>query len=162
MTNIRAILKYFGAFILGLTIGIMSEDSLHKLVRQLYESFTYNKIRFDIPKFDLYFFSIPFIITLGIYFIFLIFLFSRISKNKRLINSILTLVFLVSFFLISCYFGANLKLVECTACDDGILILKYSDIGYIKIFSVSLLTSLIPCIWSEIRTGKQTEIKASL
>lgn len=137
-------------------IGIFSEDSLHQIVRHLYESLTYNKISFDLPKFDLYFFSVPFIISLGTYFIILLYLFGRQTPRQRFINSFLTLIFIVSSFLLHCYFDANIKLIECTACDDGTRVLWYYDINYTKIFITTLLTSLIPCVWTEIKSRRKS------
>ncbi len=164
MKKLKIGLKYFAVFILGLTIGVFSEDSLHQLVRHLYVRLTYDKISFDLPKFDLYFFSIPFIISLGLYFIVLLFLLGRQTSRQRVINSFLTLIFLISAFLISCYFDANIKLIECTACDDGTRVLNFYDINYTKIFIVTLLSSCIPCIWTDIKThqkaNRQTVFKA--
>ncbi len=157
MKKLKASLKYFGAFILGLAIGILSEDKLHQFVRYLYTSLTNNKISFLVPKFELHFFSVSFIILFGLYFGILLYLFARQSPKQRFLNFFLTLIFLISSFFLVCYIDANMKLIECTACNEGKRILSYHDINYIKIFIVTLFFSLTPNIWLEIRNRRKAK-----
>jgi len=39
---------------------------------------------------------------------------------------------------------ANMKIIECTACDDGIRKLHWNEIKYGNILGISLILSLIP------------------
>jgi drug/metabolite transporter (DMT)-like permease len=159
MKKFKTALKYFAAFLLGLILALLSEDSIHKLARQLYASLTYNKISFHLPKLDFYLPSVPFMISLGLYNVVLLYLFARQTSKQRLINTFLTIIFLVSTMVLYCYFDANIKLIECTACNDGKRELYYSDIHYTKISIVTLLTSLIPFMWTEIRIQRRTRRK---
>ena len=166
MAKTKIFLIYSGLFILGLTTGMVFEDSFHKIVRQLYCTLTYNKLSFGAPKFDILFFTFPFVFLTGLYFSLLFYLLHKQTKMQRLINAVLTLIFLPGSIILFCYFDGNIKLIECTACDDGTRVLLYKDIGYTKIFFVGLLTSLIPALWTEIKArrkiNKQTIFKASL
>jgi drug/metabolite transporter (DMT)-like permease len=157
MSKVQTNLIYFGSFILGLTIAIFSEDNFHELLRHLYVSLTSGKISFDLPKLDLYFFSFTFVFTGGLYFVVLPYFIGRQNKRQILINICLTLLLLLFSTILDCYFDANFKLIECTACDDGTRVLLYSDIEYTKIFITTLLTSLLPFIWTEIKTRRKTK-----
>ncbi len=155
MKKLKTSLKYLVAFILGLVVGIFSEDKLHQFIRFLYTYLTNNRISFYIPKFDLYFFSVSFIILFGLYFVALLYLFIGQTLRQRLLNFFLTLIFIISSFFLICYMDANMKLIECTACNDGKRILDYYDINYLKIFIGTLLSSLIPNIWFNIRNRRK-------
>ena len=148
MDKVKTIIIYFVLFLFGLTIAIISEDHFHRLVRYLYEVLTKNKINFHIQKLELYFFSLPFIISVGLYSMILFYLLRKQSSNQRNVNFILTLILLSSSIPLICYIDANIKLIECTACKDGFRELNFSDISYSTILILSLLTSLIPPVWT--------------
>ena len=157
MAKFKTILKYIATFLVGATIAIYFEDSFHHIVRQLYSSLTYNKISFRMPKLDLYFTFLEFAYSFGLFLTLLLFLFVGQTKRQKLLNSILTLIFMTITLLLFCYFDANIKLIECTACDDGTRIMEYSDLNYTKILIITLLISLIPCIWTKISNNRKAK-----
>jgi len=166
MNKLKIILKYFLSFIFGVLIGGFLEDSFHKLIRQLYMTLTNNKISFGYPKFDILFFTFPFIISVGIYFMSLLYFFTRHESKQKVINTFWGLILFTLSIILYTYFDSNIRLIECTACDNGTMVLFYSDISYTKILIVTFITSLIPWAWTEIKarriTRQQTKFKASL
>ena len=165
MTKAKSILRYLTTLIIGSITAVFLEDHFHRLVRQLYASLTYNQISFRMPKLDLYYTFLSFGISFGLFLLIFLVLLERQTKRQIQINLFLTLIFMICSLILYCYFDGNIKLIECTACDDGTIILEYSNLNYTKIFITTLITSLIPCIWTEIKnhrnTIRQTIFKAS-
>lgn len=54
------------------------------------------------------------------------------------------------------YFDSSIKLLECTACDDGTRVLRYNDIRYDSIFVISLIISLLPVLTTQFKMVMQT------
>ena len=70
----------------------------------------------------------------------------KTQRTKILKNGIfLVVIFIVALIGISAI-DANLKIIECTACDDGIRKLGYNEINYGIILSISAIVSLIPSL----------------
>jgi hypothetical protein len=157
MKKYKVIFIHFILFMLCLILTGYQENNFHRFVRYLYVTLTRYKIHFHSPKLDLYFFSFPFIISFGLYFNFSFYLLQKQSKKQKIVNTALIIILLVSSVLFNCYFDATIKLIECTACDDGTMELYYSDVSYSKIFIASLLISLTPLIWTAMRNKRETK-----
>ena len=87
-----------------------------------------------------------FLLTLGL--ILVIFSIENSDKNNSqiFINLIRSLfIFFISIILISAV-DANLKVIECTNCIDGIRKLNWNDINYGIILGSSNLISIIPSL----------------
>jgi len=54
-----------------------------------------------------------------------------------------------------CAFDANFKIIECTACDDGIRKLRYSELNYGLILGISFLLAGIPGLTRMIKKRKK-------
>ncbi|AXT20271.1 hypothetical protein D7030_03915 [Flavobacteriaceae bacterium AU392] len=80
---------------------------------------------------------------------------SKNSLKKIIKNLIITaLIFIVLAFGISAI-DANLKLAQCTACDNGILKLNWNGINYGLILGVSIVLSIIPSLIFIFRNWKK-------
>jgi len=96
--------------------------------------------------------TFTYIIGLGIS----IFLLANLNLNSSRIfkNTILCLLlFGISIFGISAIY-ANFKIIECTACDDGILKIHWNGIKYGMIIITSVIISIIPSLISLIKRKK--------
>ena len=62
-------------------------------------------------------------------------------------------IFFISTFLFS-YIESNLKIIECTACDNEKLKLHFNHINYDLIFISSLVISLIPLLILKIKNSR--------
>ncbi len=120
------------------------EPCYHRTIRILFSYFTQNKIEFYGKDFN-FLPDIIFISTCVIYFIIAIIL---LSKNKK--NFILKIITAVSFFcsftIFVCAFLANMLIIECTACKNGIRIITARALEYNAYFIGSLLFSLLPFV----------------
>lgn len=157
MKKYKVIFIHFILFLSGLILAGYQENNFHRFVRYLYVTLTRHKIHFHSPKLDLYFFSFPFIISFGLHLSFSFYLLQKQSKRQKIVNTALIIIILVSSVLFNSYFDANIKLIECTACDDGTMELYYSDISYLKIFIASLIISLTPLVWTAMRNKGERE-----
>ena len=96
----------------------------------------------------------------------LLYFFTRHESKQKVINTFWGLILFTLSIILYTYFDSNIRLIECTACDNGTMVLFYSDISYTKILIVTFITSLIPWAWTEIKarriTRQQTKFKASL
>jgi len=124
-------------FILGMVIGFYLESSFRVIIQDIFKWTTSNKIQFIGKNFS--FFSdksFEYFLGFGLMLFVLINLKSKpIQVFKNLI--ICLFIFIISIFIISAI-DANIKIVECTACDNGI--------NYSLIISTSIIISIIPCL----------------
>ncbi|OIQ30904.1 MAG: hypothetical protein BM564_01445 [Bacteroidetes bacterium MedPE-SWsnd-G2] len=130
-------------FIIGFGIAIFAESFFRQLIQDLFQWTTNNGIQFGGK--DIYLFGNP------IYFIsfgFALLIFSIVNKKEKiqkilLHGMIMIIIFGILLIGISAL-SANLKIIECTACDDGIRRLGYNEINYGLILTISVLLSSIP------------------
>ena len=132
-------------FLVGVGIAFLTESFFRGFIQDVFQISTSDKIQF-IGK-NIYF--IPNIIFLPILGLSLVTL-SIENSNKNnfqiFINILRSLLlFFISIILISAV-DANLKVIECTACIDGIRKIKWNDINYGIILGSSLLISIIPSL----------------
>jgi hypothetical protein len=131
------------ALIIGIGIAFYSESFFRKLVQNIFQWSTAEKIKFIGKNFfvfsnKLYFIS--FGITLSIFSL------ANLNQNitQILKSGILSaLIFIILIVGISAI-DANLKLIECTACENGIRKLHWNDINYGLILGISSISSIIP------------------
>ncbi|UGS20308.1 hypothetical protein [Flavobacterium cyclinae] len=132
-------------FLVGVGIAFLTESFFRGFIQDVFQISTSDKIQF-IGK-NIYF--IPNVIFLPILGLSLVTL-SIENSNKNnfqiFINILRSLLlFFISIILISAV-DANLKVIECTACIDGIRKLNSNDINYGIILGSSLLISIIPSL----------------
>ncbi|MES2726365.1 MAG: hypothetical protein V4643_04635 [Bacteroidota bacterium] len=141
--NYKTTFISIGLFIVGGVSTFLFEEYYRQLVRFSFNYFNGDNIRFIGKNFHL-FPSNSFIIAFGL-FGSLAFLLLKFSNTTRSI--IQKCFFSILFFFITsiCITALDSKriIVECTACDDGIVPLQYNEITYSKYFIISLSITLI-------------------
>ena len=140
-------------FLVGVGIAFLTESFFRGFIQDVFQISTSDKIQF-IGK-NIYF--IPNVIFLPILGLSLVTL-SIENSNKNnfqiFINILRSLLlFFISIILISAV-DANLKVIECTACIDGIRKLNWNDINYGIILGISLLISIIPSLTNIFKNSK--------
>ena len=145
------------AFIIGFGIALYSESFFRQIIQDIFRWSTSDKIKF-VGK-NMYIFSDKtYYIAIGIIPLFLIIENLNKKPTEFLKNGIICLlVFGVSLITISAI-DANIKIAECTACDEGIRKLHWNGINYGLIIGASAIISIVPSL---IRIIKQTK-KASV
>ncbi|XLS27922.1 hypothetical protein ACJD0Z_12015 [Flavobacteriaceae bacterium M23B6Z8] len=125
---IKKILFGILAFFVGIIIGLTTESFFRDLIQDIFRGATFHKIKFIGKNF--YIFSNKFhVLSFGIAF--LILTLENIQQEfyralKRIVVSLL--IFSITLVGISAM-NAHLKLIECTACEDGILKLHWNAIN---------------------------------
>ena len=151
MNKLKGGLILLVLFIASIYCSFYFEESYRKIIRYLYVALSNGKISFFIPKKYLHFPRAKFILSFGFFMITLCFLIYRQTNKQRVINITLGLFLFVASILIHCYFDSLFKIIECTACNDGIRKLRYNEINYDVIFISSLVLTIIPVATTEIR-----------
>ena len=141
------------AFIIGIGISIFSYSFFREQIQSIFLWSTSNRIRFTGKNFYL-FGSNFYYLSIGISFLVL----TLENLNKRLKEifkngTICLLPFGISLIGISAI-DANIKVIECTACDDGIRNLHWNGINYGLIIGTSAIITIIPSLIKIIRTKK--------
>ncbi len=132
-------------FILGVGLSLILESFLRNLVFDLYTETTNNGIQF-VGK-NLKLFASP------IYYIFFVITFSMLALDSysktilKIITNITIAILIFTIILIGiCAFDANLKIMECTACNNGIRKLKYNEVNYGLNLGLSAIFSAVPSL----------------
>lgn len=142
---IKKVLLGVLAYIIGIGIGVYFESFFRETIQDIFKFTTSNKIQFRGKNI---YFSIGGIFKYILSFTLMLFLFSNLNlKLKQVIKNtvILLLIFGISLFVISAI-NANLKVIECTACDNGIVRIHWNGINYDLIIGLSAILAIIPSI----------------
>lgn len=126
-------------------IGFYLEGFFRELIQDVFRFSTSDKIQF-VGKNIFIFSDRTFEYILG--FAFMTFLLANIGlKTKRIFKNIILclLIFGISIFLISAI-NANLKVVQCTACDNGIVKIHWNNINFGLTIGLSSILSIVPSI----------------
>jgi len=146
------------AFVIGILIAFYSEGFFRKQIQELYQWSTSNRIHFVGKNFYIFgngFHYLSFGLT------FSLFVLTNWNKKTNLIikNGILTLlIFGIVLFGIS-VLDANMKIIECTDCNDGIRKLHWNEIKYGNILGISSILSIIPSGIMLLRERKKEELE---
>ena len=133
------------AFIFGVVVALYLASVFRVIIQDIYQLTTSNKIQFVGKNFYIfinpfYYFSFGFATSLLVL--------SNWGKKYLTIikNGILFIsIFGIMIFIISAL-DANFKVVECTACDNGIRHLHWNEVSYWKILGISSLIAIIPTL----------------
>lgn len=126
----------------GIALSISIENSFRKLIQFFLRITSHNSIQFYGKEFHL--FAKPYYyLSFGLFFLALLFIW-KFSKTRKFTLTLLPLLGLPLFIYLTCYFYGFAKIVECTACQNGIRNLHYNEVWYEGIILFSLLLSLIP------------------
>ncbi|MAZ27791.1 MAG: hypothetical protein CL868_12040 [Cytophagaceae bacterium] len=136
--------------IIGSIIAFYSYDFLRNQIQEVFVWSTADSIQFigkDFYLFASYFYYISFSISFSILVISSMHL-SFLKIFKRTVLSIV--IFATAMILISSVDG-NLKVIECTACDNGIRKLHWNEINYGFIVGLSSIIAAVPSIISVLK-----------
>ena len=133
------------AFIIGIVIAYYSESFFRGIIQDIFKWSTSDKIQFVGKNF--FVFSNKFyFLTFGIGLLVLTLENINIKLTQALKNVIISILIFVILLIVFSATDANLKIVECTACDDGIRKLHWNEINYGLIIGLSVVTSIIPSL----------------
>ena len=150
MNKLKAILLLLLVFILTVVVAFYFENSYRVLVRHFFNFFQGDKIKFVGKNFHL--FASPYLlIAFGLFCVLLtVFLYGQRKKGKLIyLGSAIVLFFITTFA--TTYIDSLTKVVECTACQDGVRSLHYNALNYDFPFITSLIVGLLPLLWTFIK-----------
>ncbi|WP_298537944.1 hypothetical protein [uncultured Algibacter sp.] len=142
---IKKVLIGIIGFILGISFGFYFEGFFREIIQDIFRFTTSDKIRF-VGKNISIFSDRTFEYILG--FALMTFLLANIKlKTKRILKNVIIclLIFGISIFLISAI-NANLKVIQCTACDNGIVKIHWNNINFGLTIGLSAIFSVVPSI----------------
>jgi MFS family permease len=142
MKRLRLVFFLLGVFVLAVSMAFYCEDSYRGLVRFFFNLFQGDKIKFTGKNFHL-FASTYFVVAFGIFSILFTLLMYEQGRKGLLIYSCLTIAGFFITTIITTYFDSANKVVDCTACQDGIKSLHYNAINYDFHFITSLAAALV-------------------
>ncbi|WP_250432474.1 hypothetical protein [Hanstruepera flava] len=142
---IRKIVIGVIAFIFGMGLGFYFEGYFRGIIQDVFRFSTSDRIQF-VGKNILIFSDRTFEYIFGLAL--MIFSLANIGlKPKRILKNIMLflLIFGISIIGISAIDG-NIKVAECTACDNGIRKIHWNEINYGLIISISAIISIVPSL----------------
>lgn len=140
-------------FIAAIICAFFFEENYRFIVREIFKWSTNNNISFFGKNFHL-FPSNNFLLSFGFHICFFFYSLKNLSKNKKIQQIALLICFFFTATFLFSFIYSSLKIMECTACDDGKLRMSYNQINYDLIFVSSLLISLIPIIILKIKNSR--------
>jgi hypothetical protein len=142
------------AFIIGIGIAYYSESFFRGIIQDIFKWSTSDKIKFIGKNFYVFSNKLYFI-TFGIGLLILTLENLNQKLTQMLKSGILSfLIFGIILIGISAV-DANMKIIECTACNDGIRKLHWNEINYGLIIGTSVIISVIPNIIRIIKQRKK-------
>lgn len=147
MNRIKIILLLLLVFVLTITLAVYYENSYRVLVRFFFKYFQGDKIKFIGKNFHL-FASPYFVVASGLFSVLLtMLLYGQIKKGRFVyLLSVISLFFVTT--IVTTYIDSLGKVVECTACQDGVRSLHYNAVNYDFHFITSLVVGLLPLFWT--------------
>ncbi|MGS2764624.1 hypothetical protein [Sinomicrobium sp. M5D2P9] len=151
---IKRILFGIVFFVIGFGTAIFADSFFRYIIQDLFQWTTNNGIQF-VGK-DFYLFGNPIYFT-SFGFAFLIFsIANRKEETLKIFRNGILLILMFGIALIGfSALDANLKIIECTACNDGIRQLGYNEIKYGLILTTSAVISIIPSFIKIIKNIKK-------
>jgi len=122
------------------------EEYFRKMIRYFFEFSTDENLTFIGKNFHL-FPSEEFQIGFGLFCVFLF----NVLKTHKLLNILIVAVLFFSVAFGISYVESNMKIIGCTACDDGKFKMHYNAVAYDFIFICSLIISCSPFLFKFIR-----------
>lgn len=147
MNSIKTILLLFLVFVLAITLAVYFENSYRVLVRFFFTYFQDDKIKFTGKNFHL-FASPYFVVAFGSFAVVLTTLLYGQSKKGKAVYLLSAIALFFVTTIVTTYIDSLSKVVECTACKDGVRSLHYNVVNYDFHFITSLAVGLLPLIWT--------------
>jgi hypothetical protein len=139
---VKTILTALGIFVLGCLCAMVLDSHYRNAILFLLQYFNGEHIHFIGKNFHL-FASYTFIFSAGIYSL-LMYLLIKFWPNKKYFIQIFWSILISTILtLIEVKLDSEIIVLNCTACDDGILTINYSYINHDKYFIMSLGSSLL-------------------
>lgn len=139
---IKRTLIGFVLFVSGFGVAIFTDSFFRRLIQDLFQITTNDGIQFSGK--DFYLFGNPiYPISFGLVFLIFGVAHNKVEKLKIVRNGILMILTFGILLIGFCSLDANLKIIECTTCDDGIRRLGYNEINYGLILAISSVFSSI-------------------
>jgi hypothetical protein len=145
MNRTKVIILSALVFVLTIALAFYYENSYRIFVRFLFIFFQGNKIKFFGKNFHLFATSY-FVISFGVFSALMTMLLYRENKRRRLVYLFLSVLLFFITTAVTTYIDSFGKVVECTACQDGIRSLHYNAVNYDFHFIISLLVALLPLL----------------
>jgi branched-subunit amino acid ABC-type transport system permease component len=123
------------------------ENSYRVLVRFFFKYFQGDKVKFVGKNFHL-FASPYFVVAFGLFSVLLTMLLYGQSNKRKFIYLLLTIAVFFITTIATTYIDSFSKVVECTACQDGIRSLHFNSVNYDFHFITSLVVGLLPLLWT--------------
>lgn len=142
---IKKIILGILVFIIGIVIAYYSESFFRGIIQDIFKWSTSDKIQFVGKNFFVFSNKLYFL-TFGIGFLILTLENLNVKLTQLLKNGLMSILIFGILLIGISAIDANLKIVECTACDDGIRKLHWNEINYGLIIGVSAIISIIPSL----------------
>ena len=141
-------------FVIGFGIASLLDSFFRHTIQDLFQWITNNGIQFNGK--DFYLFGNPiYNISFGLASLVFSIANKEVKISKTLRNAFLLILLFTVTLIGICAIDANLKIIECTACEDGIRRLGHSEINYGLILAISIIISIIPSLILLIRNWKK-------
>ena len=147
MNRIKFILFLLLVFVLTITLAVYYENSYRVLVRFFFKYFQGDKIKFIGKNFHL-FASPYFVVAFGLFSVLLTMLLYGQSNRRKFIYLFLTIALFFITTIATTYIDSFGKVVDCTACLDGVRSLHFNAVNYDFHFITSLVVGLLPLLWT--------------
>lgn len=153
MSRSKTIFCLVVIFLVTVVLSFYYEYSYRVFVRYCYKFFQGDKIVFFGKDFHL-FPSSFFLLSSGFFgSLFAYLLYKR--KNHRILFFFFSLLIFFASTITSAYFDSTFKIIECTACADGIRNLHFNTINYDAYYTGSLVSSILFLLFTNLRGLKR-------
>ena len=145
------------AIILAGFVALYLEDDYNRFIRNLYSWSSIGRIEFHGKDFRIF----PGLLFTGsVAILFIAITIENLSSPLRVIikRILVSLIIIIVSAVFFSTIDAWLKIIQCTACDDGILSLRKNEIKYSMIFSFSVLVTLLIMLIRTLRYNKRRNI----
>lgn len=139
---VKTVFIALGIFVLGCLCALFLDGHYRNIVLFLLQYFNGEHIHFIGKNFHL-FASYTFIFSAGIYSLLVYLLIKSWPNTKYFIQIFCSIIISLILTLIVIKLDSEIMVINCTACDDGILTVYFSDINHDKYFILSLGSSLL-------------------
>ncbi|MGB5942030.1 MAG: hypothetical protein WBG71_04055 [Leeuwenhoekiella sp.] len=149
----KRVMLAFLFFVVGMASPFFTYGFFRKTIQDVYVWGTSGKVQFFGKEFYLFFSPYYYIALAFLFTVFILRNFQRKTSSIIKQFSLAVILFFSTVFIIS-YVLANLALIECTACEDGIKPLHYNAIPYSSILKLAALVAAIPSLLLLFKEGR--------
>lgn len=134
----------------GFIVAFITYSYLIEIIQNIFRWTTDNRIQFS-GKYFILLTSDYFFLSIGIGFFLVTFDNVKRKSSQVIVNSLVAIsLFCLSVFSVSAL-DANFRVIQCTACRDGIIELQKSAVNYDLIVILSVSVAVIPSLIRIIR-----------